>query len=481
MIIQPDGRTTTMAFLRRKTLFVAVVTIVCAIGGAYLAFTRPLYQSGVSLVVRFDTIPVFNIDRTKTETLPLGSNERREIIHSDADILSSKNVVRNTIAGLGLSRLYPDIATEPFGDARKLDEAEQRFLANLVVDVSLESDVINVGYLNPDPIVAHDAVQQLLDTFYRQEAAVYADPQLSFAKEEAAKSRTKLSQAQDNLSAFKAAHNIADLEQQVKQLLLERTDVESRFSIAHAHAVEAEQREKTLKSLLHDVPQTVTSSAPGEQYHAVDNAEARLDELKAKRSQMASNYQPDSPLFSPIDAEIAYLQRAARQRTSEAKSRAAVMPNIVHQNISTDYLRASADANSAQEPARVLGAQLADIDRRLSEFEAQRNQYQDMVRAVEIQNDTYRTLALRFENATIEANRNAQKISAAAVIAAPVVPTRPARPRRKLVALATVLAALIAATGVVLVVEAIDDRLNTPRDVVRTLRLPVLATFASDT
>ena len=103
-----------------------------------------------------------------------------------------------------------------------------------------------------------------------------------------------------------------------------------------------------------------------------------------------------------------------------------------------------------------------------------------MVRTVQIQNDTYRTLAIRYETARVEANRNAQKISAAAVIAAPMIPNRPARPRRKLVAFATLLAALILAIGVVLTIEAIDDRLTTPRDVVRLLRLPVLATFNSD-
>jgi uncharacterized protein involved in exopolysaccharide biosynthesis len=116
----------------------------------------------------------------------------------------------------------------------------------------------------------------------------------------------------------------------------------------------------------------------------------------------------------------------------------------------------------------------------LSALEAERNQYDDMVRTVQIQNDTYRALAIRYETARVEANRNAQNISAAAVIAAPSTPDHPARPRRKLVALATLLAGLILATGAVLLVEAIDDRLSAPRDVVRTLRLPVLATFDTD-
>jgi uncharacterized protein involved in exopolysaccharide biosynthesis len=99
---------------------------------------------------------------------------------------------------------------------------------------------------------------------------------------------------------------------------------------------------------------------------------------------------------------------------------------------------------------------------------------------VQIQSDTYRTLAIRYETARVEANRNAKNISAAVMISAPVVPNTPARPRRKLIAAATLVVALLSGIAAVLVIEAFDDRFNSPRDVTRILRLPVLATFAGD-
>ena len=56
----------------------------------------------------------------------------------------------------------------------------------------------------------------------------------------------------------------------------------------------------------------------------------------------------------------------------------------------------------------------------------------------------------------------------------------PARPRRKLIAAATLVAALLSGIAVVLTLEALDDRFNSPQDVTRILRLPVLATFAGE-
>src|SRR5271154_4703896 len=127
MIVQPDLRGTVVAFLRRKALFVLVIAAVCAAGGIYLLVAQPLYESDASLVVRFDNQSLPNIERNEVPTLPLGSNERREIIYSDADMLRSRDVIRQAIAAVGLAKVYPDVAALQLDDERKLDAAARQF------------------------------------------------------------------------------------------------------------------------------------------------------------------------------------------------------------------------------------------------------------------------------------------------------------------------------------------------------------------
>ena len=188
-----------------------------------------------------------------------------------------------------------------------------------MIDVGLQSDVLNVSFLNPDPNVAHDAVQTLLDRFFAQEAEVYANPQLEFAEGEAKSSKDKLTTAQNALADFKSSHKIADLQQQVTQLLRARTDVESRYNIAHGKLLEAEKQQDALQQLLSNVPQDVTSSAMGGQYQAADSAESQLDALRAKRSQLASTYRPGSEVFQQLDAQISSLSAAVGARNKEAR------------------------------------------------------------------------------------------------------------------------------------------------------------------
>jgi uncharacterized protein involved in exopolysaccharide biosynthesis len=479
VVYQPSLRDVLQTFLRRKVLFAIVAGAVCLAGGGYLLLTRPLYLSSATLVLHFGSQAIPDIDRSMLPSDQLqGTNEHREILYSDADILRSPELIRNVVNALGLARVYPRIAAQNLDAARKLTEAERKFVTNLVVEVGLQSDVLNVDFLNPDAEIAHDAVQQLLNQFFAQESAVYANPQLEFAETEASSARNALTAAQNKLSAFKTQNKIADLSQQVTQLLRERTDVENRLRIAQARVLEVQQQQDALKQLLGTVATNVSGSALGDQYTAADAVEGQLDQLRAKREQMASTYRSDSPVFRQLDTQIGSLERAAKMRTAQARTRSASQPSPVYESIKTDYLRASAEAISARQPEQVLTQQLSQVNDRIAELEGQQNQYDDLTRTVQIQSDTYRALAIRYQTARVEANRNAQKISAATVISAPMVPQEPARPRRKLVALATLVAAFLAAAGSVLAIEGFDDRFRSPRDVTRILRLPVLATFA---
>ena len=76
---------------------------VCLAGGVYLLVKQPLYLSAASLVLHFDSQAVPDIDRTRTPTQLQGTNEHREILYSDSDILRSPALIRKTIAAIGLN------------------------------------------------------------------------------------------------------------------------------------------------------------------------------------------------------------------------------------------------------------------------------------------------------------------------------------------------------------------------------------------
>ncbi len=480
MIVQPSFRETILTFFRRKFTFLLVLGAVCLAGAGYLLIKTPLYLSSAGLVLRFDQQTVPDIDRTRTPQQPLGSNERREILYSDADILRSPDLARDTIKSVGLARIYPKIAADNQSAQRQMDAALKAFAGDMLIDVGLQSDVINISFLNPSAQVAQQAIQTLLEHFFSSEAVIYANPQLQFAEDEAKRSGQKLAAAQEALSQFRQTNKISDMNAQLNQLLEQRTSVETKLATAKGVVLEAQQKEAAYKELLTSVPELVTTSANGDTYQGIDVVQEQIAQLKAKRDQMAATYRPGSPIFNSINASLHSLEHSASQNEAAVRHRSSTSPNLVYENIKTDLMRATAEAVGAQQPAQLLSDQLDQINQRLAQLDTLRTENDNLQRTVRIQDDTYRTLAIRAEEASVEANRNAQKISAAAVIAAPSLPDLPARPRRKLIALGTVIAGFILASAAVLGAEAFDDRLRSPTDVTQILRLPVLATFGRD-
>lgn len=480
MVYQRSLRETLHVFLRRKTLFAVMFGIVGLTGGSYLIFEQPLYMANATLVLHFGGQAVPDIDQSAAPIQLQGSNEHQEILNSDVAILNSPELLRSVVDNIGLANLYPRIASDSGTDAAKQSRAVQAFASNLTVDVGTQSDVINISFLHPSPVLARDAVRELLSGFYRQEADVYANPQLAFAKSEAEKAQASLTQAQTELAAFKSRYNISNLSEQVSRLLARRTDVESRWRKAQAALLQAQQQEDALSKLLQTLPVTADGSAAGGVYGTAESAEARLDELEGERNRLAGTASSGSPELRELDAQIHSLSKAVNRQAARSRRRARHGPSEIYQSIRKDLLRATARATSATPPAQALETQLRQINDQLNNLEWQKNQYDNLTQAVEIHRETYRSLALRSETARVEANRNAQRISAAALISAPVIPTEPAWPRKHLVALAALLSAVIVASGTVLACEAFDDRFQTPADVTRVLRLPVLATFGGD-
>ncbi len=175
------------------------------------------------------------------------------------------------------------------------------------------------------------------------------------------------------------------------------------------------------------------------------------------------------------------LDHAVHARSGEGRSRVNRAPNRVFESIKTDYLRAQAQARSAGQPVQVTQAQLNDINARLSGLEQDQNRYADLTRAVQIQSDTYRALAIRDQEAQIEANRNAEKISAAVddrgTLAGRTSRRGHARHWWRERACCW---ACCSAPGSCWRWRRLMTGLRTPREVAHVLRLPILATFGKD-
>ena len=152
----------------------------------------------------------------------------------------------------------------------------------------------------------------------------------------------------------------------------------------------------------------------------------------------------------------------------------------MYQSLQTDYLRNSADAKSNSGPVQVLTDQLAAIDQRLHDLQQNRGTYDNLTRARQIAEETYKSLSQQFEDARVKGNLNQQGISPASVISQPSIPYRSARPQRLIILAACLFCGLILGIGTALLREALNNRFSNAEQVAVFLDIPVIASFERD-
>ena len=183
--------------------------------------------------------------------------------------------------------------------------------------------------------------------FFAQEAAVYANPQLKFAEDEASSGqRDKLTTAQKRWppSSRTAQHRRPAAAGHAAAAAADRCGkpAEHRAGPGAGGGAAAGCAEAAAGQRAAERDQL---GAWASSYQAVDAAESQLDTLRAKRSQMASTYRPDSPVFQQLDAQIDFAARG-REGSAPTRPRAAARPSR------TWSIRTSRPTTCAPRPRR---------------------------------------------------------------------------------------------------------------------------------
>jgi uncharacterized protein involved in exopolysaccharide biosynthesis len=447
-------------------------------GAAYLILVTPLYRSEASVVVRFDekAIPDTNMAHDTAPEIT-AQNDRHETVLANAEILSSPDLALSVIKSFGMEQLYPDILESPPRFGTPLDEAVRVFLKNLNVEPGQQGNVIEISFEHRDPVLSQEVMRRLIAGYMKREGEIFSSADLTFQQQQMEQARVRLVADQAVLKAFKSAAGITSFEEEMSARIKQRSDLEASLQNAQVLLGQAQQRRDALQSLLVKVSPSVQNSATGEKYHAVDDAETRLADLRVKEQQMLSTYNAASPMLEQVRAAIAIAQAEVRRSRNATAERDSSAPNLVFQNIQTDLLRATAEVRAFTDSVAVLQEQLATLDKSMQVNEGQRTRLRDLTRAVEISDSAYRALALHMEDARVVENRVRDRISHGAVITQPSLPYKAARPRYVIMAIASVVAGLFAGVGSALFRELIDDRFTTVRQVEQQLGIPVLAAF----
>jgi uncharacterized protein involved in exopolysaccharide biosynthesis len=449
---------------RLKLILVFVVLCVLVVGFSFLltpyyeATTRLLVKTGREFQTRSDpNQPVVGVPSTT----------KQEIVNSELQILTSRDLAQAVVERIGADKLYPG-STSP-------DVALREFQADLKVGAVEQADVIDVSYRNRDHDVAVAALNDLVELYQQKHAEMFADPRYKFLDQQTKQYQDQLDAVVKKEADIRSAKSLFDVDAQRAKLLDDRASTNSILEQLKSQSIDAHRRIDFLTARLKTTPALI----PGGEAQAdvVEQAKARLLDLQVKSQQLHERYVGDVKPLQDTDAEIAKIKELLSNNGSMNRKEWS-QRNTAYDDMAVALNRAMADAAPLDQQIALRQQQEQSIDARLRDLEDGATAISDLERERRVLEELVHTYRTRYEEARMNADLDQEHIASASVIQRPDAPLKPAGPQHLPFALAGILIGLVGAAGLLLYYLVFRETLITVESVERIVGIPVVASVA---
>lgn len=479
-VTEPEFRTTnsardflTVLFkhkLKIITIFLAVV--LTSLVGSFVM--TPTYEAKTSLLMK--------IGREHLNRSDLGDNNpvnfnlrQEEIINSEIEILTNRDLLGKVVTTLKVQTLYPDIAkAKPPEGMRPEDVAVQRFKENLKVTTVKKSNVVEVSFKHRDPQVAAKTLNTLVELFKEKHLQVFSDPRSSFFESQLGDYEKKLKDSADRMESFKQKNGVYSLEEQRSLLLRQRTDLDSALKASQNHVDELQRRLVTVKNQFRNISDSNEHYTTTERDRVITEAKSRLLALQLNEQELLRKYRDDSRLVMSNRDEIKMVQQFLKEQEEDNRKKAK-SNSPIYQGVEAEMMKTEADLNSQRAKAATLRKQLAQVDGEIRSLDMSEKNMQDLKREMAANEKNHQVYREKAEEARIADDMNRQKLANISVIQSATPPLQPVSPKKKVNLALGVVIGIIAALALAFLLENISQTVSTPGTAEKRLGLPVLA------
>jgi uncharacterized protein involved in exopolysaccharide biosynthesis len=410
----------------------------------------------------------------KGPVISLGQPNQEEVLNSEIEILTNRDLMDKVITTIGVEKLYPDLIGKTYRDGvTPKDVAIITFGKKLSVEGVKKSNVINVSFQHKDPRLAAQVVNLLLDSFKEKHLQVYSEPRSSFLEEQLGEYRQKLKTSEDTLQSFKQTQGVYSLDEQRNLMLRQRTELDTTYKGTQNSIQELREKLRSLKAQARTIAEDGNTFAFSEQGSIIPSAKSKLFDLQLKEQELLIKYKEESPPVKDVRQQIRMTSDflAAQEKDVGSKVRTG---NLVYQEAEKERVKAEAELRAQEAKLASLGPQIARVDGDLKTLDRQEKGFQDLKRETAINEANYQVYVQKYEEARISDDMNSKRMSNISIIQAAAVPIAPVKPKKMLnIALSIVLGA-VSALGAAFFSEYLGHTFNTAQEVEQKLGLPVL-------
>ncbi|HZT87467.1 MAG TPA: Wzz/FepE/Etk N-terminal domain-containing protein [Stellaceae bacterium] len=439
-------------------LFLGAVALSFALTPYYEATSRLLVKSGPEFQVRSEP-------GQSVASVPYAT--KQEVVNSELQILTSRDLIESVIKTVGLANLYPDLSGSG-SEQHQMDAATRRFLSSFSARPVEQADVISVSYRNPDRNMAVKALAAAIALYQRKHAESFSDEGYRFLEQQTKEYEQKLDAVLKKLADVRNSEMLFDVPAQRAKLIDDRGALSNILQQLRSQSIDAHRRAAFLKDRLKATPAVI--SAGGSTSEAVEQAKDRLLDLQMREAQLRERYVTEVKPLRDIRQEISVLRQFIA--SAPGGRRETTQRNPAYDDMVVALNRALADAAPIDQQISLREQQVADIDARLRKLEDGARLVDDLERERRQLDELVHTYRTRYEEARIAQD---QKTVSVSVIEQADAPVRAAGPSHFLFAVAGLALGTIGVLAVLAYLLVFRQTIITVESVERLLQIPVLS------
>lgn len=333
-----------------------------------------------------------------------------------------------------------------------------------------------IGYTADSPAIAQKVTQEIASLFIEENLKARGQQAMGtneFIQAEMEKARENLSQQEEKIRAFKAAHLGSLPEQEASNLQL-IGQIQS-MAETNSQAIDrATQQKVYLQSMLN-------ISGSGEKGEAMAVATPAQLELQAKRAQLGAarqKYTDSHPDVVRLQNEVATLDQEVRSQPKDKPVPiGATGPNAAQQ-FQSQLASIQQEIRSRTARQAQLEGQIRNLQGRVEVLPAVQSQFADLSRDYEASQKNYQSLVEKEQSSGMAAELERHDQSERFRILDPAsMPSAPASPNLLLINAAGLVAAFVLGAGLALLVDMFDPTIHNPDEFDRYLAVPLIVTI----
>jgi succinoglycan biosynthesis transport protein ExoP len=444
--------------VKRKISILGFAAIVFGLVAAYTFLKTPLYEGMVRL----------QIDPSRSSSLGLDDSEKAASTDVDSRVKTEVAIIQSNTVAMQVIKsleLYAkpqfagrDMIEADIKDATQLTATQRRrlldrFNDDLIVKVIPNTQVVEIKFRNPDPTLATDAANSIIDEYMQRNfhARVDGTAQLSqWLSRQMEEIRLSTSAAQQKLADFQKEHNLLGTDESDNVVTNRLKQLNEELTQAEAGRIVKEGRYRMARS---GNPVLIDSAVPNTTLQVLRTQQA---DLQAQYAQLSAKFGSGYPKLRELQTQLAQVKAAIDTEGGNIETRL---------------------ANEYSAAAKAEGMIRDDFEKqkeeayKLNEHVAQ---YAILKHQVESGQQLYDTLQLKVKEAGITSGLTSSYVS---VVDRAQLPDKPVEPRKGLNLALGLGGGLLGGVILGLILDSFDDTLRTSEEAEAAMALPELGSI----